>query len=82
MSIWSWLFGEAVDPAFTDDHVVRFAPMDINPATGLPMVGDYTGVDVCGNPYGMDLNQSGDHSLSVFDDGCGMGGAIGGDWPD
>lgn len=29
----------------------------INPATGLPMTsGDYSGVDVCGNPYGTRLD--------------------------
>lgn len=30
--------------------------MDVNPATGLPMVGASKSVDVSGNPYGVDLN--------------------------
>lgn len=29
---------------------------EINPATGLPMMG---GVDVCGNPYGVDMHHCG-----------------------
>lgn len=46
MGIWNWLFGGDMPHAATD----------INPATGLPMVGDIGGVDVGGNPFGMDLN--------------------------
>ena len=33
---------------------------EINPATGLPMAG---GVDVGGNPYGVDLSSSFEHSF-------------------
>lgn len=29
---------------------------DINPATGLPMIGDCGGVDVGGSPFGTDLH--------------------------
>lgn len=47
MGIWNWLLGEGVAAAITE----------INPGTGLPMVGDIGGVDVGGNPYGLDLNQ-------------------------
>jgi hypothetical protein len=32
-------------------------PLETNPSTGLPMV-EHTGVDVGGNPYGVDMNQS------------------------
>jgi len=46
MGIWNWLFGEDVAPAIAD----------INPATGLPLVGDIGGVDVAGNPYGVALD--------------------------
>ena len=38
----------------------------VNPATGLPMVGDEGGVDVAGNPYGFDNSQwhsSSDHGI-------------------
>lgn len=30
----------------------RYQGIEINPATGLPMMGN---VDVCGNPYGVDM---------------------------
>jgi len=46
----------------------------INPATGLPMVGDScAGVDVMGNPYGTDLHDtfSTDHGLHSDNDGFG-----------
>lgn len=36
----------------------------INPATGLPMTG---GVDVAGNPYGIDLSRHHDHGCSGDD---------------
>ncbi|MGF1748476.1 hypothetical protein [Vibrio cionasavignyae] len=39
----------------------------INPATGLPMVGGFGGVDVEGNPFGTDSSDSFDNT-SVFDD--------------
>jgi hypothetical protein len=32
------------------------ASCDINPATGLPMIGGCGGIDVYGNPYGADLH--------------------------
>ncbi|MCE5361478.1 hypothetical protein [Candidatus Igneacidithiobacillus taiwanensis] len=48
---------------------------DINPATGLPMIGGCGGIDVEGNPYGTDLNDDysstsswDDFSTSSFDD--------------
>ena len=81
MGIWNWLFGGDMAPATSDHHVV-VAPMDINPATGLPMLGDCGGVDVCGNPYGMDLHQSSGHSSSGFGGGCDLGTSFGSDWPD
>lgn len=30
---------------------------EVNPATGLPMLGGCAGVDVAGNPYGANLSQ-------------------------
>lgn len=40
----------------------------INPATGLPMIGDdYCGVDVGGHPYGTNWNSS--HPWSSSGDG-------------
>ena len=47
--------------------------IDINPATNLPMISEYGGVDVGGNPYG--VNNS-------FDDGWsgGSGSHFGDSW--
>jgi len=37
-------------------------PIEINPATGLPMAGrGIGGVDVSGNPYGVDIQSNHDH---------------------
>ncbi|MDD5386447.1 MAG: hypothetical protein PHQ22_04540 [Sulfuricurvum sp.] len=43
---------------------------EINPATGLPMMGC---VDVCGNPYGVDLHHCGS-SHGFSDHGSSFGG--------
>lgn len=41
---------------------------EINPASGLPMIGGMGGVDVEGNPFGMDLSH--DHGICTnHDDG-------------
>lgn len=60
---------------------------EINPATGLPMVGGIGGLDVMGNPWGVDLHSSDDlydhtgfASSSAFDDellGMGSGAGLG-----
>lgn len=44
-SIFGWFSGN-------DDHC------SVNPASGLPMVGGCGGVDVEGNPFGVDLHQT------------------------
>lgn len=58
--MWSFLsttFSCSVDDAA---DMVGISASFINPATGLPMLGDSTcGVDVGGNPYGTDLHSSG-----------------------
>lgn len=71
-SVWNWLFGGDTATAITD----------INPATGLPMLDDIGGVDIGGNPYGFDLNQSGDHGSPHFDNSFDIGASLGGDWPE
>lgn len=81
MGIWNWLFGEAAAPAICD-ALASLAPADINPATGVPMVGGCGGVDVSGNPYGLDLYQSSADSFSAFDTTFEMGSSIGTSWPD
>jgi hypothetical protein len=76
MRLWNWIFGADTHPVATD----------INPATGLPMLGDVGGVDVAGNPYGLDL---GCHTfdslcdvLPSFDAGFDPGAGLGHDWSD
>jgi hypothetical protein len=45
--------------SWSDDDGFEFSNSCINPATGLPMIGDSCGgVDVMGNPYGDDLSDS------------------------
>jgi hypothetical protein len=39
----------------TEMHHSTLPSGQINPATGLPMLDDFGGVDVAGNPYGTDL---------------------------
>ena len=50
--------GTSLSPELPSAHVA-----DINPATGLPLIdsgdGGLCGLDVGGNPYGVDLNHNG-----------------------
>lgn len=73
MGMWDWLFGGDVAPT----------TVDINPATGLPLLSDIGGVDVGGNPYGTDWQKT-DFSSPVahFNNGCDMGPGFGNDWSD
>jgi hypothetical protein len=78
MGIWNWLFPEP-DGDVEHDHETTATPA-VNPATGLPMMGEH--LDVMGNPYGfgnpggaigtddhMDSVHSSDHTFgSSFDD--------------
>ena len=74
MSIWNWLFGDVGD-------VTASSALDVtttNPATGLPMIdGQMSGLDVAGNPYGIDL-----HTFEVDWTYCGsdISGGIFDDW--
>ncbi len=68
MGLFSWLGG-----LFNDDNGSMDIGTTINPASGLPMVnGDTSGVDVGGNPYGMDnsddFNNSNDSFMNSNDD--------------
>ena len=69
MSIWNWIFGDDVSPQFANTPVI-----DINPATGLPMIDGCGGVDVAGSPYGMDLHQNSIDSSTTVDWGAGSCG--------
>jgi hypothetical protein len=71
MGMWNWLFGGDMAPA----------SMDINPATGLPMLGDIGGLDVGGNSYGVDLHQPGDHGALDVGGCIDIGIGSGSDWP-
>lgn len=70
MTIWNWLFGGDTIP-HTDPASV--SSMDINPATGLPMVDGHGGFDVGGSPWGIDVhsNTADHHHWSDFDFGSG-----------
>lgn len=101
MSLWNtfldWLgsssdMGETVNDDFgassSDIH-----GCDINPASGLPMVGDCGGLDVAGNPYGTNLHSdswsspSSDFcddswSSSSLDSSSSWDGGTGSSWDD
>ena len=55
MSIWNWIFGGDVTSPL---EVVTTPVIDVNPATGLPMLDGCGGVDVSGSPYGVDLHHN------------------------
>lgn len=48
------------DNSFGYHH--RYQGTRINPATGLPMMGN---MDVCGNPYGVDMHCCSSHGMST-----------------
>lgn len=66
MAMWTWTFGGAMAPA----------TMDVNPATGLPMVGDIGGVDVGGSPYGLDLGSESLTTFETFGGFCDVGSSF------
>ena len=77
MSIWNWLFGDATEAAASP----TMDSLTINPATGLPMLGeDIGGLDVGGNPYGVDLHSTTDWTSCSGSSGDITSG-ISGDWP-
>lgn len=57
--LWGWLSWGG-DDTFTGSQEAMAGPpetcCEVNPATGLPMLGGCGGVDVAGNPYGMHLD--------------------------
>lgn len=57
---WSWM-GWGGDDTFASsqgamDDTPDTGCCEVNPATGLPMLGGCGGVDVAGNPYGVNLD--------------------------
>ena len=77
MGIFNWLSGlfnnddDTIDTIGSDDIIG--SGTTINPASGLPMIsGDTSGVDVGGNPYGMDdsddFNNNSDNFINSDND--------------
>lgn len=80
MRLFSWLFDWFSNTSNSIDSDTQIHNSDtasysqddfaVNPATGLPMVGGMGGVDVHGNPFGMDLHDDFSSPSSMgFDDG-------------
>lgn len=57
MTIWTWVFGDDTAASTFQADSVPMHTCDINPATGLPMIDGCGGLDVGGNPYGVDWGQ-------------------------
>jgi len=62
MKFFNWLFDLFDSPITTSPYVSIQEITNINPATGLPMVGGGGGLDILGNPFG--INRSLDHMHS------------------
>lgn len=86
MGLFSWmmeLFGSSIENSSTDGGILHSDTdnhcgttgldlIEINPANGLPMIGGSAGVDIEGNPYGLDSAH--DHmGSSAFDDSWSSG---------
>ena len=58
--LFGWLggasSGSGVDDAVSGIDTSDVTGSTINPATGLPMIGDCGGVDVGGSPFGFDIH--------------------------
>lgn len=71
--IFGWLGRGEVDTFAGSQETMDGRPdtsyCEVNPATGLPMVGGCGGVDVGGNPYGVNLDHH--ESWSACDTGVG-----------
>jgi hypothetical protein len=69
---WSGIGSDVSSPSSTSnfDSASMIETTEINPATGLPMIGGIGGMDVEGNPYGTDMSSHHDicSSSSIFDD--------------
>ena len=57
MALFDWLT-EFFSGADITEAAPPIEPVEINPATGLPMAGGIGSVDVGGNPYGTDLHRA------------------------
>jgi hypothetical protein len=71
------IFSSSIDDPFISSSSIELdsGVSQINPATGLPMVGDSIGgIDVGGNPYGIDISDSINSGIvDTFDDSFSSG---------
>jgi hypothetical protein len=68
-----WTTGMNSSDSFSSSSGIFTEDFEINPATGLPMIGGFGGVDVAGNLYGTDhsdLSSSHDFGSSSGDSSC------------
>lgn len=84
MNLFGWLdsMSEDADSACSssgawESSFISMVDNVSNPANGLPMIGGFSGVDIEGNPYGVDFSQ--DSIGNSYSDGCGASDS-GGDW--
>ena len=76
MALFDWLTG-LFSGSSTTEAPPLVEPMEINPATGLPMTAGIGSVNVAGNPYGTDLR----HHEDLHDPGRhGSAGSMFDDW--
>ena len=71
MGIFNWLGGlfnnDDDTIGINDSDDIISSGTTINPASGLPMIsGDTSGVDVGGNPYGMDDSDDFNNNSDIF----------------
>lgn len=67
MAWFDWLTGLFTGPG-ASEAPPPIEPVEINPATGLPMTGGIGSVDVGGNPYGIDLHRHEDYAHHLTHD--------------
>lgn len=59
---------------YDDDPYPWNADTEINPATGMPMVGGMGGIDIEGNAFGVSSHNDSFDAFDSFGGGCGGGG--------
>ncbi len=64
MSIWNRLCGFF---GFGIEGLPSHGSCEINPATGLPMIDGWGGVDVAGNPFGTNTHDSTSFGTDIHD---------------
>lgn len=84
--IFGWFsFGSVADISSGSIPGLQDEICTSNPATGLPMVAGCSGVDIEGNPFGMDLQDIWTHSTGwdcSFSDSSSWDSGIGSSWGD